>query len=684
MSTDQKRIDDLCINTIRMLSVDAIEKAKSGHPGLPMGSAPMAYVLWTRHLRHNPANSKWPNRDRFVLSGGHGSMLLYSLLFLTGYDLPLAEIKNFRQWDSRTPGHPEMDTVGCCIEVTTGPLGQGLSNAVGLAIGEAHLAARFNREGYPLVDHYTYVLASDGDIMEGVASEACSLAGHLGLGKLIVLYDDNRISLAGSTDLAFTEDTGKRFESYGWHVQHVGDGNDTAAIDAAITAAKAESAKPSLILVHTIIGYGAPHKQGTFEAHGSPLGPKETEETKKALGWPGEPFFVPDEALNVFRQTLARGKQQEGQWLNLKSRYEAAFPEAADEYKRRIADILPDGWEQGLSAFAPGKSVATRKASEEILQILGKNVPELIGGTADLNNSTFAWIKGAGDFQKPGTKAEHVQGAVGGPWGYDGRNIHFGVREHAMGSIANGIAAHGGLRPFTGTFFVFSDYMRPPMRLAALSGLNVIFIFSHDSIGVGEDGPTHQPIEQLMNLRAVPNLAMIRPADANETIAAWKVALQRRGPVVFVFSRQNLPILDPARYPVVEGVPKGAYVLVDGGDHPDLILIASGSEVQLVLRAADELAARKVKARVVSMPSWTLFKEQGQGYRDAVLPPSVRKRLAVEAGATLGWWRWVGDEGDVIGMDHFGASAPGDLLMEKFGFTVENVVARSLKLLGRE
>lgn len=675
--------DTLCINTIRMLAVDAIEKAKSGHPGLPLGAAPMAYVLWTRHLRFSPANPRWPNRDRFVLSGGHGSMLLYALLHLTGYELPLAEIKSFRQWDSLTPGHPEHGHDG--VEVTTGPLGQGLSNAVGLAIGEAHMAARFNREGFPLVDHYTYVLASDGDLMEGVANEACALAGHLGLGKLIVLHDDNRISLAGTTDLSFTENQAQHYGAYGWHVQTVEDGNDIDAIEAAIEAAKKETGRPSLICVRTVIGYGSPKKQGSFEAHGSPLGPKEAEETKKNLGWPLEPaFHVPEEALKVFRAAQSRGKQIEGRWAGMLSEYEKAFPEMADEFKRRKAGLLPEGWEKGLDEYPAGKSVATRKASEEIMQVLGKSIPELIGGTADLNNSVFAWLKGMGDFQKPGEKPAGVQGAVGGEWGYGGRNIHFGVREHAMGSIANGLAAYGGILPFTGTFFVFSDYMRPPIRLAAISQLHVLFIFTHDSIGVGEDGPTHQPIEQLMALRAVPNLTVLRPADANETLAAWKVALQRRNPTVFVFSRQNLPILDASKYPIADGVSRGAYVLADGGDHPDIVLIATGSEVSLALRAAGELAVKKVRARVVSMPSWELFREQGQGYRDAVIPPGVKKRLAIEAGATLGWWRWVGDEGDVIGIDHFGASAPGDVLMEKFGFTVENVVGRALKLLGRE
>ncbi|NPV05954.1 MAG: transketolase [Syntrophaceae bacterium] len=675
--------DTLCINTIRMLAVDAIEQAKSGHPGLPLGAAPMAYVLWTRHLRFNPANPRWPNRDRFVLSGGHGSMLLYALLHLSGYELSLAEIKKFRQWDSLTPGHPEHGHNG--VEVTTGPLGQGISNAVGLAIGEAHLAARFNREGFPLVDHYTYVLASDGDLMEGVANEACALAGHLGLGKLIVLHDDNRVSLAGTTDLTFTENLAQHYGAYGWHVQAVEDGNDLAAIDEAIEAAKKETGRPSLICVRTVIGYGAPHKQGRYEAHGAPLGPQEAEETRKNLGWPPEPpFHVPDEALKVFRWAQSRGRQLEGRWTGLLERYEKAFPELADEFKRRKADLLPEGWDSGLAAYPAGKSIATRKASEEILQVLGRNIPELMGGTADLNNSVFAWLKGMGDFQRPGEKPAGVQGAVGGEWGYGGRNIHFGVREHAMGAIANGLAAYGGILPFTGTFLVFSDYMRPPIRLAALSHLKVLFIFSHDSIGVGEDGPTHQPIEHLMALRAVPNLTVLRPADANETLAAWKVALGRRNPTVFVFSRQNLPVLDASKYPVAEGVARGAYVLVDGGDSPDIVLIATGSEVALALRAADELAVKRVRARVVSMPSWELFGEQPRGYRDAVIPPAVKKRLAIEAGATLGWWKWVGDEGDVIGIDRFGASAPGDVLMEKFGFTVENVVARALKLLGRD
>ncbi|HOD36364.1 MAG TPA: transketolase [Syntrophales bacterium] len=675
-------IHQRCINTIRMLAVDAIEKAKSGHPGLPLGSAPMAYVLWTQHLKHNPANPRWVDRDRFVLSGGHGSMLLYALLHLTGYDLTLEDIKSFRQWESRAPGHPESHvTPG--VEVTTGPLGQGLSNAVGMAIAEAHLAARYNRPGHTIVDHYTYVIASDGDIMEGVAAEACSLAGHLRLGKLIVLYDDNGISLAGSTTLCFTEDTGDRLAAYGWHVQKVPDGNDLGAIDRALRAAREETMRPSIIFVRTIIGFGAPHKQGTFEAHGAPLGPEEALQTKKNLGWPLEPlFYIPGDALQTCREAVRKGKAREAQWAQKVARYVEDYPVLAAEFKRRLVEEHPAGWSESLPAFPAGqKGPATRKASEEVMQVLAGAIPGLVGGSADLNNSTFTWLKGLGDFQAPGTSDGKVQGAVGGGWDHGGRNIHFGVREHAMGAIAVGMAAHGGFIPYTATFLIFSDYMRPPIRLAALSGHHVIFLFTHDSIGLGEDGPTHQPVEQIMSLRAVPDLTVIRPADGNETVAAWKLAIERKKPVALILTRQNLPALNPGTFPIASGVPRGAYILKSGGEKPDVILIATGSEVQLALGASENLDRQGVKARVVSMPSWELFQEQPPSYRDEVLPPSVRKRVAIEAGATLGWWRWVGDEGDVIGIDRFGSSAPGNVVMEKFGFSVDNVVKKALSLL---
>ncbi len=677
-------IHQLCVNTIRTLSLDAIEKAKSGHPGLPLGAAPMAYVLWTRHLKHNPANPRWIDRDRFVLSGGHGSMLLYALLHLTGYDLSLEEIRSFRQWGSRTAGHPESHlTPG--VEVTTGPLGQGIGNAVGMAIAEAHLSARYNRPGHTIVDHNTYVIASDGDLMEGVAAEACSLAGHLRLGKLIVLFDDNRISLAGSTALTFTEDTGLRLEACGWHVQKVADGNDLAAIDEALRIAREETMRPSIIFVRTVIGFGSPHKQGTFEAHGAPLGSEEALQTKKNLGWPLEPLFhIPDDALEVFRTAIRKGKAREKEWAERVARYVEDYPALAVEFKRRLTGENPPGWDASLPSFpADPKGTATRKASEEIMQVLAGAVPGLMGGSADLNPSTFTWLKGMGDFQAPGTSSGEVQGAVGGGWDYSGRNIHFGVREHAMGAIAVGMAAHGGFIPYTATFLIFSDYMRPPIRLAALSGHHVIFLFTHDSIGVGEDGPTHQPIEQIMSLRCVPRLTVIRPADANETAAAWRLAVEMKRPVALILTRQNVPTLDPRSFPIASGVPRGAYVMKSGGEKPDILLIATGSEVHLALGASETLAMKGINARVVSMPSWELFSEQPPSYRDEVLPPSVRVRLAIEAGVTLGWWRWIGDEGDVIGIDRFGASAPGKVVMEKYGFSVDHVVSRALALLSR-
>lgn len=677
-------LDQRCINTIRFLAVDAIQKANSGHPGMPMGAAAMAYVLWTRHLRHNPANPQWANRDRFVLSAGHGSMLLYALLHLTGYDLPLSELHSFRQWGSRTPGHPESHlTPG--VEVTTGPLGQGISNAVGIALAEAHLAAQYNRPGHTIVDHFTYVIASDGDLMEGVAAEACSLAGHLRLGKLIVLFDDNRISLAGSTSLTFTEDVGKRFEAYGWHVQRVDDGNDLAAIDNALNAAKADLSRPSLILVRTILGYGAPHKQNSFKVHGSPLGPDEVLAAKKNLGWPTEPsFLIPDDVLDHFRQAVARGRAWEAEWEAAFARYAATYPDLAAEFQRRMAGDLPADWDSTLPTFpANPKGLSTRQASETVLQALAPRLPELVGGSADLNPSTFTWLKGFGDFQSPNASPEDTQGVVGGEWGYGGRNLHFGVREHAMGAMANGMARHGGLIPYTATFLVFSDYMRPPMRLAALMGIRVIFVFTHDSIGLGEDGPTHQPIEHLMNLRAVPNLTVIRPADATETVEAWRAALRNAdGPTALVFTRQNLPVLDRAELAPAEGLHRGGYVLWQSDKGiPDVILIGTGSEVHIALEAGKKLAEEGIKVRVVSLPSWELFDRQPADYRESVLPSAVRTRVAVEAGIKLGWEHYVGLEGVVVGMDSFGASAPGDVLYEKFGITAENVAAQARKLL---
>jgi transketolase len=676
-------LDSISINTIRFLSVDAVQKANSGHPGLPMGAAAMAYVLWTRFLKHDPGDPKWPDRDRFVLSAGHGSMLLYSLLHLTGYDLSLEDIKNFRQWGSRTPGHPESHLTSG-VEATTGPLGQGISNAVGMAIAEAHLAARFNRPGHPIVDHHTYVLASDGDLMEGVASEACSLAGHLGLGKLIVLYDNNHISLAGSTSICFSEDVGARFAAYGWHVQHVANGNDLDDIDRALENARSEPRRPSLVIARTEIGYGAPHKAGTFEAHGSPLGPDEVKAAKQKLGWPPEPsFHIPEAARANFRRALDEGKTARRSWEERLDAYGRAFPDLAAELRRTVAAKLPEGWDAELPTFsADAKGLATRKASESVMQSLAKTLPELIGGSADLNPSTFTWLKDEGDFESPAVSPEGAQGRVGGVWGYGGRNLHFGVREHAMGAAVNGIALHGGLIAYGSTFLIFSDYMRPAVRLSALSRLGAIWVYTHDSIGLGEDGPTHQAVEHYMALRAIPDLVFIRPADANETVWAWRLAIENRHrPTVLALTRQNLPTLDRTRYAPAEGLSRGAYVLNPELDAPQIALIATGSEVQHIVAAERTLAERGVKARLVSMPSWELFAEQSEGYRESVLPATLTRRLSVEAGVTLGWRQWVGDRGETIGIDRFGASAPGATLMKEFGFTAEHVVARALGML---
>jgi transketolase len=676
-------LDSIAINTIRFLSVDAVQKANSGHPGLPMGAATMAYVLWSRLLKHDPSDPAWIDRDRFVLSAGHGSMLLYSLLHLTGYDLPIEQIREFRQWGSRTPGHPELHlTPG--VEATTGPLGQGISNAVGLAIAEAHLAARFNRPGHEIVDHHTYVLASDGDLMEGVASEACSLAGHLGLGKLIVLYDDNRISLAGSTAIAFSEDVASRFRSYGWHVERVDDGNDLDAIEAALGAARRVTDRPSLALVRTEIGYGAPRKGGTFEAHGSPLGPDEVKAAKQNLGWPLEPdFFIPPRALEHFRRAVEQGSSAHRRWDERFAAYAREFPQDAAELRRTMAGELPPGWAERLPAFpADEKGLATRKASEAVMQSLAETLPELIGGSADLNPSTFTWLKGHGDFERSARPSGDVQGKVGGAWGYEARNLHFGVREHAMGAAVNGIALHGGLIPYGSTFLIFSDYMRPSVRLSALCRLHAVWVYTHDSIGVGEDGPTHQPIEHYAALRAIPHLLFIRPADANETVWGWRVAIESRDrPTALSLTRQNVPTFDRSVYAPAEGLRRGAYVMNPAVEKPDLILIASGSEVALAVGAERGLATKGVKARVVSMPCWELFEEQPRDYRDLVLPPSITRRLAIETGVTLGWHKWVGDRGQVIGLDRFGASAPGPRLMKEFGFTTDAVVEKSLEML---
>jgi transketolase len=666
---DQKMLDQLSINTIRMLAVDAVEKARSGHPGMPMGTAALAYVLWTRFLKHNPANPQWPDRDRFVLSAGHGSMLLYGLLHLTGYDLPLAELKQFRQWGSRTPGHPEYGlTPG--VETTTGPLGQGFANGVGMAIAEAFLAERFNRPGHTIVDHYTYAIVSDGDLMEGVASEAASLAGHLQLGKLIYLYDANKISIDGPTDLTFTERVGQRFEAYGWHVQEIADGNDVPAIDLALRAAQAERTKPSLIIVHTHIAYGSPGKQDTAEAHGAPLGVEEVKRTKEFFGWPQEPpFTLPEEAVAHFRTAVERGQAWEKAWQSRFAAYSAAYPELASAWELTLRRELPLGWEASLPTFkADEGAMATRVALGRVLNAVAPAIAHLIGGSADLATSNNTLLRGAGEFSAQNRA---------------GRNIYFGVREHGMGAILNGLAYHGGVIPFGATFLIFSDYMRPAIRLAALSELPVTYVFTHDSIGLGEDGPTHQPIEHLAALRAIPHLTVIRPADANETVVAWRIALtQQRGPVALVLTRQNLPIFDRTQMAAVDGLERGAYVLLDAeGSTPDIILIASGSEVSLAVEARQQLVQQGVRVRVVSMPSWELFERQSQTYRETVLPPAVRKRLAIEAGVPQGWRDLVGPEGDIIGLTRFGASAPGAVVMDKLGFNAPHVVARALQLL---
>jgi transketolase len=684
--SQRSSLDEQCINTIRFLAVDAIQQANSGHPGLPLGAAPMAYLLWDRFLCHNPVNPGWFDRDRFVLSAGHGSMLLYSLLHLTGYDLPLSEIVNFRQWGSRTPGHPERGhTPG--VETTTGPLGQGLANAVGMAMAEAHLAARYNRPGHEIINHYTYCLAGDGDLMEGVAAEAVSLAGHLGLGRLILLYDDNRISLAAATDLAFTEDRGARFAACGWQVLTVADGNDHGEIEAALTAARSEAARPTLIMVRTHIGYGSPHKQDSCDAHGSPLGADEVRLTKERLGWPAEPLFhLPAEAVAHCRQALVRGEKAERDWQERLAAYSEKFPEAATELRRAMAGELPDGWQAALPFFpADTKGMATRVASGKVLNALAARIPALCGGSADLNPSTHTGLAGLGDFQNPQLPVTDCQGALGGEWGYAGRNLHYGVREHSMAAIMNGLAAHGGVIPFGATFLVFADYLRPSLRLAALMGLPVIHLFTHDSIAVGEDGPTHQPVEQLAALRTIPNLLVLRPADANETAVAWQVALEsRQRPTALVLSRQNLPTLDRRLYPAAAGLRQGGYILADAVDgEPELILLASGSEVSLALAAREELARSGLRVRVVSLPSWELFSEQPREYRDAVLPPAVNKRLAIEAGSPFGWERFTGHAGVVLGVGRFGASAPGEKVLHEYGFSVENVCRMALELLAR-
>jgi transketolase len=666
-------LDELCVNTIRMLAVDGVEAAKSGHPGMPMGMAPAAYVLWTRFLRHNPQNPAWPDRDRFVLSAGHGSMLIYSLLHLTGYDLPLEELKNFRQWGSKTPGHPESH-VTAGVETTTGPLGQGFANGVGMAIAGEFLAAHFNRPGHNIVDHYIYTICSDGDLMEGVSHEAASLAGHLGLGKLIYLYDNNRISIDGSTDLSFTEDRMGRFRSYGWHVQTVEDGNDLEALAAAIGAAREETRRPSILSIHTHIGYGSPNKQDTASAHGEPLGPDEAQLTKEKLGWPvDKPFHIPDPAMEHFRQALDRGEKLEAEWRKRFSTYEKAHPDLARQWMLWISGDLPEGWDDDLSPFpADPKGMATRKASGAVLNGIAPRIPNLIGGSADLAPSNKTWVNDADTFQAGR---------------YTGRNFHFGVREHGMGSILNGMALHGGLIPYGGTFLIFSDYMRPPIRLAAMMGLHLIYVFTHDSIGLGEDGPTHQPVEQLAALRAIPNLTVIRPCDANETLEAWRCALEhKKGPVALVLTRQGVPTLDRSEMAPAENLRRGAYVLQDTQPEkvPDAILIGSGSEVHIALEAAHNLETKGVSVRVVSMPSWELFEAQPRTYQQGVLPDAVTNRVVVEAGVPVGWHRYVGASGGLVAMERFGASAPYTVLYEKFGITADRVAALVLDQVERK
>jgi transketolase len=652
--------DQLCVNTLRFLAVDAVEKAKSGHPGLPLGAAPMAFVLWDRHLRHNPANPAWSNRDRFVLSAGHGSALLYALLHSYGYDLPLAELQRFRQWDSRTPGHPEHGrTPG--VEATTGPLGQGFAMGVGMAIAEQHLASTLNAPGFSLVDHFTYAIVSDGDLMEGISSEAASLAGTLGLGKLIYLYDDNHISLEGPTEWAFTEDVARRFEAYGWHVSRVPDGNDLDAVDAALTAAKAETGRPSLICVRTHIGFGSP-VQDTREAHGEPLGPANTKATKERLGWPLEPaFFVPDEARAHFQKASARGSEWESTWRAVREAYRAKVPAGARRAELQLAGELPDGWDAPLPNFQVGDGpMATRDASQKVLAALVPTLPTLMGGAADLSPSTKTLLPGSDDYSS-------TDGA--------GRNFHFGVREHAMVASLNGMALHGGVIPYGGTFLVFSDYARGALRLAALQQTHAVFVFTHDSIGMGEDGPTHQPIEHLASLRAIPEFRVIRPADANETVAAWAVALRRSGPTALVLTRQKLPVLPDPDRTIANGVPRGGYVLRDPSNGtPSVVLLSTGSEVSLVLEAQAKLVTNGVKARVVSLPSWELFAEQSAEYRESVLPAGI-PRVSVEAGVTQGWDRFLGPGGEAIGIDRFGASAPGPVVQRELGFTVDHILA---------
>lgn len=661
-----KSLEELCINAIRVLSMDAVQKADSGHPGTPMALAPLAYVLWTRHLRYNPADPNWLNRDRFVLSAGHASMLIYSVLYLTGYDVSLDDIKQFRQWESKTPGHPEYGyTPG--VETTTGPLGQGVGNAVGMAVAEAHMGAVFNRE-QKIYDHNVYFIASDGDMMEGVSHEAASFAGHARLGKLIGFYDDNHITIEGDTALTFSDDTGKRFEAYGWHIQHVDDVNDLAALDRTINAAKAETRRPSLIVVRSHIGYGSPNKHDTAEAHGSALGQEEIKLTKQALGYPSqEPFFVAPDALRYWRDTAKKRAQAQAEWQKTYDGWKASNPGLEKELQRRMAGELPAGWEDALPVFtAKDGNVASRAASGIVINAIAGKIPELMGGSADLASSTNTIIKG-----EPSFSAEN----------YAGRNFHFGIREHGMGSIMNGMSLSGGIIPYGATFLIFSDYMRPPVRLASIMDRHVIYVYTHDSIGLGEDGPTHQPIEQLSALRAIPEITLIRPADASETAEAWRAALKHKGPVALVLTRQKLSFIDRSKYAAASGLARGAYVLADApGGAPEVVLISSGSEVALILDAQKKLEADGIRARAVSMPSHELFARQDQAYRDSVLPKGVR-RIAMEAAHPMSWYRWVGDDGVILGIDRFGASAPAATIYEHLGITVQRMVETAKQLV---
>lgn len=670
LSVGQEKIDELCINTIRTLSIDAIQKANSGHPGAPMGLAPAAYVLWTKILNHNPQNPDWSNRDRFVLSGGHASMLLYSLLYLTGYDLSLDDLKKFRQWESKTPGHPEFaHTPG--VETTTGPLGQGFANAVGMALAEQYLAAFFNRKNAEIIDHYTYMFCGDGDMMEGISSEAASLAGHLGLSKLICIYDDNKISIEGSTDIAFTEDVALRFKAYNWHVIKVDDGNDIDSIKNALEESKAETKRPSMIMLRTQIAFGSPNKQGSADAHGAPLGEEEVRLTKERFGFPvNDSFHVPEEVLDFCRNCVEKGKAIQSHWQKKFNAYETAYPDLAEQWTYAIKGNLPAQWDSDLPEFKPSDGpIATRAASGKVLNAIAEKMPLLLGGSADLAPSNKTVIESSFDFQKNS---------------FDGRNIRFGVREHAMGGIMNGISLHGGLKPYGGTFLVFADYMRSSIRLAGLMKLPVIYVFTHDSIAVGEDGPTHQPVEHVASLRIIPGLTVIRPADALETVEAWRLAVKNAdGPVALILSRQKLPVFDRNEYAPADGLEKGAYILADSDQKPEIILIATGSEVSITLEAGKKLLEKGIQARVVSMPSWELFEKTSQEYKDNVLLPDVTTRIAVEAGIPLGWERYVTSAGETVGIARFGASAPGGTLLEKFGFTSENIVQKAIDLLNR-